>query len=389
MPHTSPKNNFIPLSRPSFGEEEKKAVLNCLESGWVTTGPQTAKFEEKLCVYFGGRHTLALSSNTAGLYLALKALGIGPGDEVITSPLTFAATANVIEWSGAQTVFCDVDPRTRNLDPGLVQKAITHRTKAIIPIHFAGLAADMAHFFALAKQHNLRIIEDAAHAFGATYADKKIGTFGDIQVFSFHANKNLSSCEGGAIVTDDKALLEKIRSLSFHGLSTSAWERAQGKKNVYDITQPGLKFNMMDLQATLGLCQLKKIDHMNHMRKHLVSRYVKALTDSPYLEMPPTSEGRSWNFFAPLVRTDRLGINRDALATKLKEKGVGTTVHYRPLHLFSYYRKAYPALKEGTFPHAENIGSTTLSLPLWPHLAEQEQDIVIEKLIKTLEENAL
>ena len=387
MSHPAPKEGdaFIPLVRPSFGEEEYAAVKNCLTSGWVTTGPSVAAFEQALKDYFEAPYVLALSSNTAGLYLSLRALSVGPGDEVITTPLTFAATANVIEMTGATTVFCDVDPLTRNICLKELAQKITPKTRAILPVHMYGLPLEMKKLYKIAETFNVRIIEDAAQAMGAKDAGKKIGSLGDTQVFSFHANKNITTCEGGCLVTRDEALFQKVKSLHFHGFDRPAWDRFQKKgKGDYDIVAPGLKFNMTDLQAAIGLCQLKKIKTFQEKRTALAMRYLKAFEDCPYLEVPPQHQGHCWHLFSPLVHFDRIKLSRSELMMQLKEQNIGTGIHYKPLHHFSYYAKKY-AYKEGAFPHTEKIGYNTISLPLFPALTFSQQDDVIQQLKTLLE----
>ena len=379
-------SGFVPLARPSFGEAECDAVRKCLLSGWVTTGPNVARFQEVLSAYFNKRSVLALNSNTAGLYLSLKALGIGPGDEVITTPLTFAATANAIEVVGARPVFSDVDPKTRNLDLKLAAAKVTPKTRAIIPVHFAGLPLSLKGLDDFRKAHNVRVIEDAAHAIGAFDGEDKVGARGDIQVFSFHANKNLSTAEGGAIVTKDEVFLKHLQKLHFHGLDRSAWDRFQKKgQTTYDIVEPALKFNMTDIQAALGLCQFERFETLQEKRQGLASRYLEGLSDCPYLEMPPQSPGHAWHLFAPLLNLDKLTCSRDELMAVLKERDIGTSVHYQVLHMFSYYRKKYNYL-ENAFVEAERIGRSTISLLFFPDLSENDQDYVVDTLWKTLAE---
>lgn len=379
-------SGFVPLSRPSFGEAECDAVRKCLLSGWVTTGPNVARFQDVLSKYFKGRKVLALSSNTAGLYLSLKALGIGAGDEVITTPLTFAATANVIEVVGARPVFCDVDPKTRNIDLSKAAEKVTSKTKALIPVHFAGIPVSLKGLADFKRAHNVRIIEDAAHAIGAVDGKDRVGAVGDIQVFSFHANKNLATAEGGAVVTNDSDVFDQIQKLHFHGLDRSAWDRFQKKGRAgYDIVAPALKFNMTDIQAALGLCQFERFETLQEKRQYLADRYLKGLSMCPYLEMPPEHNGNAWHLFAPLLRLDKLKCKRSTLIEVLKDRDVGTSVHYKPVHLFSYYKDQY-GYSSGQFPHAEDIGSRTLSLPFFPDLSENDQDYVMEVLQSTLAE---
>lgn len=378
------KERFVPLVRPTFGEEECAAVSTCLRSGWVTTGPKVQEFQEKLSKYFDGAHVLALSSNTAGMYLSLQALGIGPGDEVITTPMTFTATANVIEVLGAKPVFVDCDPETRNIDLQTAEKAITPKTRALLPVHFAGIPVPLHDLYALAHKHNLRVIEDAAHALGSVSEKHKVGSWGDIQVFSFQANKNLSTAEGGCIVTRDAQLFETLKALHFHGFDRSAWDRFQRKgKATYDIVAPALKFNMMDIQAALGLCQFEKFARMQEQRRILFQRYLEKLASVEQLVLPADHPGHAYHLFAPLLKLKMLRVDRAEFMQALKDEGVGSSVHYNPVHLFSFYKEKY-GYKEGDFPHAEAIGCSTISLPLFPDCSLEDQDYVVEILVRLL-----
>ena len=394
MSHAVPPNNgqkkfweseqaFIPFSRPSFNAETLQEVMDCLQSGWITTGPRVQQFESDLAAYIGAPHVLTLTSATAGLYLALLALEIGPGDEVITTPLTFAATINVIALVGATPVLVDVDPLTYNIDLDQLEARITPRTKVIMPVHFAGLPVDMIRLNALAQKHGLRVIEDAAHAIGTQCQGQGIGSFGDIQVFSFHATKNMTTGEGGALVTRDPELEKKISVLRFHGIDRPAWNRFSQKGSPhYDVITPAIKFNMMDIQAALGLHQLKHLDSFIERRTLLVERYRAAFDKRDYLTCPPlprAGDRHAWHLFAPCVNEAAMGMDRDTLLATLKENHVGVSLHYRPVHLFSAYQKDY-GFKEGDFPVAEDIGRRTFSLPLFPDLTFEEQDRIIATL---------
>ena len=389
--------SFIPFVKPCLDEAEYSAVQSCLESNWITTGPRVAAFEVAIGHYLGAKNVLALSSNTAGLYLSLKALQIGKGDEVITTPLTFAATANVIEHVGATPVFVDIDPETRNINVEQIENALTEKTRALMPVHMGGVPCNLRRLYEIAKKHNLRVIEDAAHAFGATTlshdqsqsnAFQKIGYEGDIQVFSFQAGKNITTGEGGAIIVHNDLLFEKIKKLAFHGFDRAAWDRFQKKGSaLYDIVAPGLKFNMMDMQAAIGLAQLKKIDTFQAKRTFLAERYLRELRECSYLEMPPKAQGQFWHLFSPLLKLERLKGTRTEIMALLKEVNIGTGVHYPAVHLFSYYREKYN-YQEGLFPHTEKVGNATISLPLFPNLTEKEQDYVIVCLKKILEKQS-
>ena len=371
---------FLPFSRPSISREAIDEVVACLESGWITTGPRVKKFEDELRRYFKAPHALALSSATAGLHLALTALELKPGDEVITTPMTFAATLNTIVLSGGQPVLVDVEPDTYNMDVARLASAITKRTRAIVPVHFAGLPVDLDPLYALADEHGLRVIEDAAHAIGTEYKGKRVGSFGDTQVFSFHPNKNITTGEGGCVVTRDDALAEKIALLRFHGMDREAWNRF-GKTGSphYEIITPGYKYNMMDIQAALGLHQLPALDGFIQRRTELALRYQEQLADWPQWTRPGTpryAHRHAWHLYAPLINPQAAGMDRDTFMQRMKERNIGTGLHYRAVHLYPYYRERF-GFKPGDFPHAEAISGRIVSLPLFPGMRDSDQDRVI------------
>lgn len=314
------------------------------------------------------------------MHLSLLALGVGPGDEVITTPMTFVATLNVIALCGAKPVLVDVEPSTYNLDINQVEAKITERTKVIMPVHFAGLPVDLDPLYALAKKYHLRIIEDAAHAIGSSYKGKKIGSFGDIQVFSFHPCKNMTTAEGGCIVSRDQEFAHQIGRMRFHGIDRDAWNRySKGGSQHFDVVMPGYKCNMSDLQAAIGLDQLETLDQNNLKRQHLVERYYEHFQDWEELALPgkPSYDHfNSWHIFAPLIQSEVCGISRDTFMSKMKDHNIGTGLHYPAAHTFSYYQKAY-GYQMGDFPIAENIGNHVTSLPLFPTMTLEEQDRVI------------
>ncbi len=370
-------DEFLPFSRPSISREAIAEVVACLESGWITTGPRVKKFEEDLKRYFNAPHALALSSATAGLHLALLALELKPGDEVITTPMTFAATLNTIVLTGGKPVLVDVEPDTYNMDVTRLAKAITKRTRAIMPVHFAGLPVDLDPLYELANKHGLRVIEDAAHAIGTEYKGKRIGAFGDTQVFSFHPNKNMTTGEGGCVVTRDDKLAGKIALLRFHGMDREAWNRfGKTGSQHYEIVTPGYKYNMMDIQAALGLHQLPALDGFIKRRTELALRYQKIFTDWPQWTRPGTpafAHRHAWHLYAPLINPAAAGMDRDAFMQGMKERNIGTGLHYRAVHLYPYYRERY-GFKPGDFPNAESIGERIVSLPLFPGLSDADQD---------------
>lgn len=376
---------FLPFSRPSISQQAIDEVVDCLKSGWITTGPRVKQFEQDLSIYLKAPHVLSLSSATAGLHLAMLALNLQPGDEVITTPLTFVATLNTIALTGAKPVLVDVDPYTYNIDVKLIEQAITKRTKAIIPVHFTGLAVDLDPIYKLAAHHNLRVIEDAAQAIGAYYKGKILGSFGDIQIFSFHPNKNMTTGEGGCITLRDEQLAKTLSVLRFHGIDRQAWDRygKKGDQN-YDVIQPGFKYNMMDIQAALGLHQLAELDKFIARRTELANRYLQAFKDWPELSLPgiPNYDHKhSWHLFAPLINSEAAGIDRNTFMSMMKENNIGTGLHYNAAHLYDFYQQQY-GYKMGDFVQAERISASIVSLPLFPNMTDNEQDRVINTMAK-------
>ncbi len=373
-------DEFLPFSRPTISPEAIDEVVACLRSGWITTGPRVKKFEEAIAAYVGAPRVLALSSATAGLHLALTALGLEPGDEVITTPMTFAATLNMIVLAGGRPVLVDVEPDTYNMDVGQIAAAISTRTRAILPVHFAGLPVDMDPLYALAEKHGLRVIEDAAHAIGTEYRGKRIGGFGDTQVFSFHPNKNITTGEGGAVVTRDQKLADSIALLRFHGMDREAWNRFGKSGNQhYEIITPGFKYNMMDMQAALGLHQLPALDGFIRRRTEIAARYQEILAGWPQWTLPRTPDyphRHAWHLYAPLINPAEAHMDRDAFMQAMKERNIGTGLHYRAVHLYPYYRDQF-GFKRGDFPNAESISDRIVSLPLFPGLSDSDQDRVI------------
>jgi dTDP-4-amino-4,6-dideoxygalactose transaminase len=371
---------FLPFSRPSISQAAIDEVVACIKSGWITTGPRVKQFEDDLKAYCRAPHALALSSATAGLHLVLAALELKPGDEVITTPMTFAATLNTIVLAGGKPVLVDVEPGTYNMDVTRIGKAVTKRTRAIMPVHFAGLPVDLDPLYDIAKKHNLRVVEDAAHAIGTEYKGKRIGSFGDIQVFSFHPNKNMTTGEGGCVVTRDDKMVEAVALLRFHGMDREAWNRF-GKKGSqhYEIIAPGYKYNMMDMQAALGLHQLKQLDGFIKRRTELALRYQKLFAGWPQVSLPKApaySHLHAWHLYTPLINPDAAGMDRDAFMQGMKDRNIGTGLHYRAVHLYPYYREHF-GFKRGDFSNAEAISDRIVSLPLFPLMTDADQDRVV------------
>lgn len=378
---------FLPFAKPSISPEAIAEVTACLESGWITTGPRTQKFEEMLRDYFDAPSAQCCSSATAGLLMALLSLDLKPGEEVITTSMTFVATLNTIVLAGGKPVLVDVDPATGNLLTDQLEDAITMRTRAIMPVHFAGLPVDLDEIYALAERHNLRVIEDCAHAIGAEYRGRKLGSFGDTQVFSFHPNKNMTTGEGGCVVTRDEKMIADITQLRFHGIDRSADNEfgAPGTPR-YDVALAGYKFNFMDMQAALGIHQLPALDGFNARRRALAERYLKALAHCRAVTLPEFYDVEynylhAWHLFAPRLNLKQLGMTRDEVMVSLKAKGIGSGLHYQAPHLSTYYRDQW-GYQRGDFPNAEDLGDRIISLPLFPDLTDADQDRVITALME-------
>jgi dTDP-4-amino-4,6-dideoxygalactose transaminase len=374
-------HEFLPFSKPTISQDAIDEVVACLQSGWITTGPRVAQFTEDLQNYLSAPYVLPLLSATAGLHLTLLAMDIQPGDEVITTPLTFAATLNTIVLAGATPVLVDIDPDTLNMDLNKIEDAITAKTRVIMPVHFAGLPVEMNALYHLANRHGLRVIEDAAHAIGTEFDGQRIGSFGDTQVFSFHPNKNITTGEGGCIATRDATLAKRIGLLRFHGMDREAWNRfGKSGSQDYEIVMPGYKYNMMDLQAALGMHQLRQLDDFIARRKELADRYYEALLDWPQWKLPVSpnySHKHAWHLYTPLINESAAGMDRDTFMAMMKEKNIGTGLHYRAVHLYPYYRDQL-GFKPGDFPCAEDAGNRIVSLPLFPTMTDVEHDRVLD-----------
>lgn len=372
------RSTFLPFALPSIGDEEIQEVSDSLRSGWITTGPKTKKFEEQFRRFVNAKHAIAVSSCTAGLHIALTALNIGVGDEVIVPTLTFCSTANVVEHLGARPILVDVD---ENFEISLeaTEKAITCRTKAVVPVHYAGQACDMDAINTLAAKHGLSVIEDAAHAAGSEYKGKKIGTHSKATVFSFYATKNMTTGEGGIITTNDDQLAERMQILSLHGMNRDAWKRYSAASSwYYDVVEPGYKNNMTDIQASLGLHQLRRLEGFIRRRRQIALRYQTAFKDLSELILPRDLLRRPhpYHLFPIRLRPELLAINRDQFIVNLTSRNIGSSVHFIPVHRHSYYAQKYHYRRED-FPVAEQIFSGLISLPLYPAMSDCDADDVL------------
>jgi len=374
---------FLPFALPEIGEEEIAEVVDTLRSGWITTGPKAKRFEQAFVEFLGdpSLEAIAVNSATAGLHLALEALGIGPGDEVITTTHTFTATAEVVRYLGADVKLVDIDPATLNIDPKLIEAAITPRTKAIIPVHYAGLAANMPRILAIAKRHGLKVVEDAAHALPTTVGGELVGTLqSDATVFSFYANKTITTGEGGMLVTRDPELAKRAKVMRLHGMSRDAFDRftATVPSWYYEIVAPGFKYNLTDIAAALGLHQLKRAKAFQHRRTQLAARFNEGLLGLPLVLPPGALQGdqHAWHLYV-IRLSDEAVVSRERFIERLFEAGIGCSVHYIPLHLHPYWRDRY-GLKPEQFPYSQRAYERMVSLPLYTRMGEADVDRVVD-----------
>lgn len=379
------REEFLPFAKPMVSEQAIADVADSIRKAWMAMGPKTVDFENKFAEYVDCQYAVSVNSATAGLHLAVMAL-INPGDEVITTAMTFASTVNAVIYAGGKPVLVDIDPHTFNIDINEVKKAITPKTKAIIPVHFAGRPCDMEALEALAEKYNLGIIEDAAHALGAEYKGKKVGAGrgkNHIAIFSFHPTKNITTGEGGMICTNDEDAAEIMSMQRQNGMSKGAWNRYQANgKAHYDIFKPGLKYQMMDIQAAIGRDQLTHLEEFNNRRREIVARYQKELADVKGLILPPDIEDgnvHSWHIYTPLIDIDTLGFSRDDFMAQMSKRNIGTAYHYQALHLFTCYGEI-TGLKAGDLPNAEYVSERIVSLPLFPAMTDDDVTDVIEAI---------
>jgi len=373
------RKKFLAFSRPSIGRNEIKKVTTCLKSGWITTGALCKEFEDEFCKLTGAGQAIALNSATAGMHILLSALNIGPGDEVITPSMTFASTVNMIALRGAKPVFVDVDYGTLNINPGLIEEKITKKTKAIIPVHFAGAPADMKKINSLARKYHLMVIEDAAHAVGTYYKGIHAGGFGHPAIFSFHPIKNITTGEGGMITLSNAALEKKLRLLRFHGIERDAWKRyGKGGNPSYDIAEPGYKYNMPDILAALGMAQMERWRDFNHRRAKLAGLYLERLKDVSGIDLPEVpayDHVHAWHLFVIKVRT----LNRDEFMNRLSDYNIGYGLHFPPTHALSYVRKSYAPDVKG-LAETEKAAKSIISLPLFPDMREKDVEYVCQAI---------
>jgi dTDP-4-amino-4,6-dideoxygalactose transaminase len=377
------RQTFLPFTRPSITEAEIREVSDALRSGWITSGPRVAAFEKEFSAYVSAPFGITVTSATAGFHILLQALGIGPGDEVISASLTWPSPVNMVEFLGARPVFADIDVKTFQLDPLSVERVLTPRTKAIIPVHFGGQPCDLDAFRTLSEKFGLTLIEDAAHAIGAEYRGQRIGSGKNPAVFSFHAIKNLTTGEGGLITVSDEKLRDHLMSLRFHGVNQDAWKRyARETAKGYDLFEPGWKYNLTDLQAALGLVQLRRIEEMNERRRKLAELYDRFLDSVPEIIRPAKvsyPSRHSWHLYTVLIDSKRTGFTRDEFREELRKRNIGTGLHFLAVHELSYYRDRYHPEPE-LLRNSEYVAARIVSLPLFPDMGEEDVVQVVEEI---------
>jgi len=374
------ESNFLVFGKPLITKDEIEEVVSSLRSGWLGTGPKVAKFEDMFREYKKAKYAIALNSCTAALHLSMLSIRIKQGDEVILPAMTFAATANAVIHAGARPVFCDCEKSTMNIDPKDIERKITKKTKLILPVHFAGRPCDMKRIMAIAGRYRLKVIEDCAHAIESKYHGKGTGTFGDLGCFSFYVTKNITTGEGGMVITDNKEYADRIKILALHGLSKDAWKRfSDSGYRHYQVIDAGFKYNLTDIQAAIGIHQLPKIEKYWERRQAIWGRYSQALRDLPIC-LPAKETGNNkhaYHLYTILLKIEGLGFNRDAFLDKMTKQGIGVGVHYIALHLHPYYQKNY-GYRRGDFPNAEWISDRTVSIPLSPKLTDKDVERVIK-----------
>ena len=382
MPDNDDKTSpgYLDYCRCWLDDDDVAGVVEVLRSGWITTGPKAQEFEGAVAEYVGARHAIAVNSGTAAMHLALAAAGIGPDDEVITTPFTFCATAEVIEYQGARPVLADIDLETFNIDPAQIEARVTPRTRALLPVHYAGHPCEMDALLEIARRHKLLVIEDAAHAVGSAYRGRRIGAIGDATAFSFYPTKNITTGEGGMVTTENDDLAARMRRLSLHGMSRDAWNRYTAAGSwYYEVVDLGYKYNMPDLLAALGLSQLAKLERFNEIRARHAAAYHDGLHDLPEIIAPRAQPQvrTNWHLYVIMIRPELLTLDRAAFIEALREAGIGTSVHFIPLHLHPHYQRRH-GWKPGMFPNAEWAYERVISLPLYPKMTAGDVQRVIE-----------
>lgn len=381
------RSDFLPFALPDIDQSEFDEIKESLQSNWITTGPKTKAFEKAFSEFVGSEYALAVNSCTAAMHLALEAAKIQPGDEVITSTYTFAATAEVIRYFDAKPVLADICPQDFNINPDIVENLITPKTKAIIPVHIGGLPADMDLIMEIARAHNLIVIEDAAHTFPATYKGKWIGDIGDATCFSFYATKTITTGEGGMITTSREDWRDRFQIMSLHGISKDAWKRYTAEGSwYYEIIAPGYKYNMTDIAAAMGLAQLKKASRMRDQRENIAMKYNEAFKDVKALQIPDNRSDclHAWHLYMLRLNLDHLSIDRNQFAEEMKKRNIGISVHFIPLHLHPYYREKYEYQPED-FPVAYHEFKREISLPIYNKMSDQDVDDVIEAVMEIVD----
>jgi len=389
-------NDFLPFARPDIGEEEIAEVADSLRSGWLTSGPKTKQFEEAFASFVGAPHALAVNSGTAALHLALEAIGLCDGEYVITTPFTFTATAEVVRYIGAHPLFADIDPMTMNIDPARVAevaaKAVTEgrKVRAILPVHYAGLPCDLDALRGVAGKYSMMIVEDAAHAFPAAYRGRNIGRIGDLTAFSFYATKPLAIGEGGMVTTADDEYAKRIKTMRLHGISRDIWDRYSASKPnwYYEVVAPGYKYNLTDVASSIGIHQLRKAERFRKRREEIAARYTHAFQGLPVIPPPRPPEGdvHSWHLYVIRLRLEMLRIGRDRFIERMAGKGIGTSVHFIPLHLHPYWKEKY-GFRPDDFPVALETYRCCVSLPIYTRMTDAEVERVIDSVKGILQEN--
>lgn len=385
---TALKQHQIPFYIPSIGEEEISAVVNTLRSGWLTTGPQVKQFEQAFATSVAADHAIAVNSCTSALHLALEAIGVGPGDEVLIPSLTFASTGEVVMHLGATPVLVDCGNEFL-IDVEDMESKITPKTRAVIPVHYGGHPCDMDRILSVARRHGLRVIEDAAHALPARYGDRPVGSLGDVTCFSFYANKTITTGEGGMVTTNDDMIAERVRLMSLHGISKDAWKRFSAEGSwYYEITAPGYKFNMTDLAAAIGICQLEKCHDFWERRQWVAAQYDAGFSETPEIGTPTTELNvqNAWHLYVIRLEIEALNISRDQFIVELNQAGIGTSVHYLPLHMHPLYRERFNYQVED-LPQAARLFERMISIPIHPNLTDEDVDQVIRTVNQLVEEH--